>query len=128
MSTDIRVTHSSNKNTHPGMPDFDDEVLSRPILKPRQTKAQVAADNAAAAAKKSMKAEEAKSNKEKRTWLIKGIATLENEMHNNEQQAEREAARPPAKKMVMVPQQLIKGMETHLLLTQTCMILMHSRK
>ena len=44
-----------------------------------------------------MKAEEAKSNKEKRTRLIKGIATLENKMHNNEQQAKREAAHPPAK-------------------------------
>jgi len=86
------------------MPDFDDEVLSRPIPKPRWTKAQIAADNAAAAVKKSMKAEEAKLNKEKRTWLIKGIATFENKMHNNEQQAEREAAHPSAKKMVMVPQ------------------------
>jgi hypothetical protein len=65
MSTDICVTHSSNKNTHPGMPDFDDEVLSRPIPKPRWTKAQIAADNAAAAAKKSMKAEEAKSKRKK---------------------------------------------------------------
>jgi hypothetical protein len=125
MSTNIRVTRSSNKDTHPGMPDFDDEILSRPIPKPRRTKAQIAADNAAVAAKKSMKAEEAKLNKEKKTRLIKGIATLENEMHNNEQQAEREAARPPA---VMVPQRLIKGMKTCLLLIQTCTILMHSRK
>jgi hypothetical protein len=98
MSTDIHVTHSSNKDTHPGMPDFDDEILSRLIPKPRRTKAQIAADNAAVAAKKSMKAEEARLNKEKKTRLIKGIATLENEMHNNEQQAEREAACPPAKK------------------------------
>jgi hypothetical protein len=94
------------------MPDFDNEVLNRPIPKPRRTKAQIAADNAATAAKKSTKAEEAKLNKEKRTWLIKNIATLENKMHNNEQQAKREAAHPPAKKMIMVPQPLIKGMKT----------------
>jgi len=42
------------------MPDFDDEVLNRPIPKPRRTKAQIAADNAAAAAKKSTKTKEAK--------------------------------------------------------------------
>jgi hypothetical protein len=47
------------------MPDFDDEVLSRLIPKLRWTKAQIAADNAAAAAKKSMKVEEEKLNKEK---------------------------------------------------------------
>ena len=69
MSTNIRVTRSSNKDTHPGMPDIDDEVLSRPISKPRRTKAQIAADNAAVAAKKSMKAEEARLNKEKHCYI-----------------------------------------------------------
>ena len=98
MSTNTHVTCPSNKDTHPGMPDIDEEVLSRPVPKPRRTKAQIAADNAAAAEKKSMKAEEAKSNDEKRTQLIERIATLENEMDDDEQQAEREAAHPPAKK------------------------------
>jgi len=98
------------------MPDVDEEVLSRPIPKPRRTKAQITADNAAVALKKSVKAEEAKSRMEKRTQLIASIAALENEMHNDEQQGEREAARPPAKKMVMVPQPPSKGKgtKTHL--------------
>ena len=71
------------------MPDIDEEVLSRPVPKLRRMKAQITADNTAAAEKKSMKAEEAKLNNEKRTQLIEWIATLENEMDDDEQQAER---------------------------------------
>ena len=114
MSTNIRVTRQSNKDAHPGMPDIDEQVLSRPVPKPRRTKAQIAADNAAAAAKKLAKAEAVKSNEEKKTRLVNSIAVLENEMDNDEQQAEKEAARPPAKKMVMAPQPVSKGKETHL--------------
>jgi hypothetical protein len=102
MSTNTRVTRSSNKDTHPGTPDVDEEVLSRPVPKPRRTKAQVAADNAAAVEKKYAKAEEVKSNNEKRKRLIEQIATLENKMHADEQEAEREAARPPAKKSIVL--------------------------
>jgi hypothetical protein len=115
MSTNTRVTCSSNKDTHPGAPDIDEEVLSRPIPKPRRTKVQITADNAAAAEKKSVKAEEVKLNNKKRTKLIKQIATLENQMHDDEQQGEREAAHPPAKKrIVLVEQPPSKCMNTHL--------------
>jgi len=106
------------------MPDMDEEVLSRPIPKPRRTKAQITADNAAAALKKSVKAEEAKSMKEKRTQLIESIATLENKMHDDEQQSEREAAHPPAKTTVMVPQPLSKGKGTKDSLIEMSIILM----
>ena len=41
MSTNTHVTHASNKNTHPGMPDIDEEVLNRPKPKPRGTKVQI---------------------------------------------------------------------------------------
>ena len=47
-----RITCASNKDTHPGAPDIDEEVLGRPIPEPRRTKAQVAADNTAASEKK----------------------------------------------------------------------------
>ena len=57
MYTNTRITHASNKDTHPGMPDIDEDVLGRPILKPRRTKAQITEDNAATAEKKSAKAE-----------------------------------------------------------------------
>jgi hypothetical protein len=54
-------------------------------------------------------------NNEKRNQLIKRIAALENEMHDDEQQAEREAACPPAKKrIVLVEQPSSKCMNTHL--------------
>ena len=109
-----RITHASNKDTHPGAPDIDEEVLGRPILKPRRTKAQVAADNTAASEKKLVKAEEVKSNNEKRAHLIKWIATLEKEMHDDEQQADKEAAHPPAKKqIVLVAHSLGKCTNTH---------------
>lgn len=119
MSTPIntRVTRASNKDSHPGTPDIDDEVLVRPIPKPRRTKAQIAADNAAAAEKKSAKAEEVKLNSEIRAQLIEKIATLEKKMHDDEQQADSEAAHPPAKKMMVLPavvQPLRKRMNTHL--------------
>jgi hypothetical protein len=114
MSTNTRITRASNKNTHPGNPDVDEEVLSRPIPKPKRTKAQIAADNAAAAEKKSAKAEEVKLNNEKKAVLIKQIATLEKKMHDDEQQANREAAHPPAKKrIVLVAQPLSKITNTH---------------
>ena len=102
LSAHHRVTHASNKNTHPGMPDIDEEVLNRPKLKPRRTKAQIAAENAAAAEKKSVRVEEVKLNNEKKAKLIDWIATLEAKMCNEEQQAEREAAHPPVKKMVVL--------------------------
>jgi hypothetical protein len=86
------------------MPDIDDQVLSRPIPRQRRTKAQIAADNAAATSKKLAKAEEAKSKQENTMRLIESIATLENKMDNDEKQAEKEAAQPPAKKTVTVPQ------------------------
>lgn len=97
-----RVTRAANKSTHPGMPDIDDEVMSRPKPKPRRTKAQIIADNVTAAEKKFAKAEEVKLSKENRAQLIAQIAILEKKMHDNEKKAESEAARPPAKKgMVM---------------------------
>lgn len=114
-TTNNRVTRASNKSTHPGVPDIDDEVLGRPLPKPRRTKAQIAADNVAAAEKKVTKAEEARLNKEKRDKLLKQIATLEKEMNDEEKQAEREAAHPPAKKrMVLVAKYPAKGTNTHL--------------
>jgi hypothetical protein len=78
------------------MLDIDEEVLSRPVLKQRQTKAQIEADNAAAAEKKSMKAEETKSN-------------------NDELQAKRVASHPLTKKsIVLVLQPPGKHTKTHL--------------
>jgi hypothetical protein len=44
-------------------------------------------------------------NNEKRTQIIKQISTLENEMHDDEQQGEREAAHPPAKKRIVLVEQ-----------------------
>lgn len=103
MSTgNTRVTRAANKSTHPGTPDIDDEVMGRPIPKPRRTKAQIAADNVATAEKKSTKAEESKLNNEKRALLIAQIATLEKKMDDEEQQANSEAAHPPAKKRIVV--------------------------
>jgi hypothetical protein len=102
MSANIRMTRPSNKDTHPGTPDIDEEVLNRPIPKPRRTKVQVAADNAAAVEKKAAKAEEAKLMNEKKTQLIGRIATLEKKMLDDEQQADREAARPPTKKRTVL--------------------------
>jgi hypothetical protein len=102
MSANIRLTRPSNKDTHPGTPDVDEEVLNRPIPKPRRTKAQIAADNATAAEKSSAKAEEAKLNNEKKLRLIEQIATLEKKMHDDEKQAEKEAAHPPAKKRTVL--------------------------
>ena len=116
MSTNTRITRASNKDTHPGMPDIDEDVLGRPIPKPRRTKVQIAEDNAATAEKKSVKAEEVKSNNEKRALLIDRIATLEKEMLEDEQQANKDAARPPAKKrIILVAQSLTssKRMNTH---------------
>ena len=114
MSANIRMTRPSNKNTHPGTPDIDEEVLSRPIPKPKRTKVQIAADNAAAAEKKAAKAEEAKLMNEKKTLLVGRIATLEKRMLDNEKQADREAARPPAKKKtVLLVRSPIKCMITH---------------
>lgn len=115
MSINTHATHASNKDTHPVMPDVDEEVLGRPVPKPRRTKAQIAADNAAAAEKKSSKAELVKLNNEKRTQLIERIALLEKNMHNDEQQAKSEAAHPPAKKrIVFVAKSPSKCMNTHL--------------
>jgi hypothetical protein len=108
-TTNPRVTRQSNKGAHPGMPDVDNEVLNRPIPKPRRTKAQIAVDNAAAAASKLVKADTAKVNNKKKARLIESIAALENEMENEEQQDENEAARPPAKKTIMVPRPVSKG-------------------
>lgn len=115
MSANSRTTRPSNKNSHPGMPDFDEEVRSRPVPRPRRTKAQIEADNAAAAEKKSSKAELVKLNNKKRTLLIERIAVLEKQMEDDEQQAESEAARPPAKKRtVFVAKSPSKCMNTHL--------------
>ena len=100
MSTNTRVTRPANKNTHLGKPDIDEEVLGRPVPRPRRTRAKISADNAIAAEKKSMKAEEAKLNKEKRALLMERIATLEKKMEIDEQHAEREAAHPPAKERI----------------------------
>ena len=80
MSTNTHITCASNKDTHPGMPNIDEDILGRLIPKPRRTKVQMAADNAATAEKKSMKAEEVKSNNERRALLIDQIATLEKEI------------------------------------------------
>ena len=66
MSTNTRVTRPANKSTHPGMPDIDDEVMERPIPKPKRTKVQIAADNVVAAEKKATKAEEVRLNNEKK--------------------------------------------------------------
>jgi hypothetical protein len=96
------------------MPNINEQVLSRPVPKLRRTKVQIVADNAAAAAKKLAKAEAVKSNEEKKTRLINSIAVLENKMDDNEQQAKKEAAHPPAKEMVMALQPVSKGKETHL--------------
>lgn len=115
MSTNTRLTRPSNKDTHPGMPDIDDQVLSRPIPKPRRTKTQIAADNAAAAEKSSAKVEEVRLNNEKRAQLIEQIAVLEKRMGDDEKKDEREAARPPAKKRtVMVTKPPSKCIITHL--------------
>jgi hypothetical protein len=93
------------------MPNFDEEVLNRLVLRPRRTKAQIAAT----AEKKSAKAEEAKLNSKKSTQLTVWIAMLENKMHNDEQQAKREAAHPPViKGIVLVMQPPSKCMKTHL--------------
>ena len=112
-SSNTCITRAANKSTHPGIPDIDDEVMSRPPPKPRRTKAQVAADNVATAEKKAAKAEEAKANNEKRAQLIAWIATLEKKMIDDEQLDESEAARPAKKKIVMVVKSP-KGMNTHL--------------
>ena len=115
MSANTRVTRASNKDTHPGMPDIDQEVLSRPAPKPRRTKTQIAADNATAAEKLSAKAEEAKLNSEKRAQLIEEIAMLEKRMGDDEKKTEREAAHPPAKKRtVLILKPLSKCANTHL--------------
>jgi hypothetical protein len=114
MSSSTRITRPSNKDTHPGMPDIDEEVLGRPKPKPRRTKAQIAADNAAAIEKKSAMAEEVKLNNEKKALLVAQIATLEKKMHDDEELANTEAAHPPAKKrMVNVAEPLSKSMDTH---------------
>jgi hypothetical protein len=101
MATNTRITRASNKDTHPGMPDIDEEVLGKPIPKPRRTKAQIAADSAATSEKNSAKAEEVKLNNERRTQLIEQIAILEKKMHDEEQQPDREAARPPEKEGIV---------------------------
>ena len=116
MSDNIRITRASNKSTHPGTPDIDEEVLSRPMPKPRRTKAQIAADNAAAAKMKSTKAEEVRLNEEKKALLMAQIAALEKQMGDDEKQDEIDAAHPPAKKMVFVVKSpTVKGMNAHLL-------------
>ena len=119
-----RVTRATNKSTHPGIPDIDDEVLDRPIPKPRRTKAQVIADNVAAAEKKTAKAEQVKLSKENRAQLVAQIAILEKKMHDEEKKTESEAAHPPAKKgVVMVAKFPTKC--THILsFILTCVILM----
>ena len=115
MSANTRVTRASNKDTHPGMPDIDEEVLGRPKPKPRRTKIQIAADNAATTQKKSAKAEELKLSNEKRALLMEQIATLEGKMHDDEQRAEREAAHPPVKKgLVLVTKPPSKRTNAHL--------------
>ena len=96
------VTRATNKSSHPGMPDIDDEVMGRPIQRPRRTKAQITADNIGTAEKKSMKAEQIKLSKENQDKLIAQIAILEKKMHDEEKQTEREAARPPAKKGIVM--------------------------
>ena len=114
MSTNTRMTCASNKSTHPGMPNIDEEVLGRPIPKPRRTKAQIAADNIAPAEKKSMKAKEVRLNNKKKAQLLAHIATLEKKMQDDEQQAEREAAHPPANKRIVMTVKSPKRMNTHL--------------
>jgi hypothetical protein len=97
------------------MPDIDEEVLGRPIPKPRRTKAQIAADNVAAAKKKSLKAEEVKLNKEKKAELLASVAILEKRIEDDERQAEREAAHPPANtRIVMTVKPPTKRTNTHL--------------
>ena len=115
-STNSRVTRAANKSTHPGIPDIDDEVMGRPQPKARRTKAQVAADSIVAAEKKLAKAAEVKSNNEKRALLIARIASLEKEMQEDDQHAEREAARPPAKsnkRIIMMVKSLVTGTNIH---------------
>lgn len=97
-----RITRPANKSSHPGMPDVDDEVMGRPIPRPRRTKAQITADNIATAEKKSTKAEQMKLSKENRDKLIAQIAILEKKMLDDEKQTKREAARPPAKKGIVM--------------------------
>ena len=121
MSTSTHITRASNKDTHPGMPDVDEDVLNKVIPKPRRTKMQIAADNAAAAKTKSAKAEEAKLNNEKRALLVERIATLEKKMHDDEQEAEKEAAHPPVKKgIVSTAKPPSKCMKTHLFKCMIC--------
>lgn len=116
MSTNTRVTRPANKSTHPGMPDIDDEVMERPIPKPKRTKAQIAADNVVAAEKKAAKAEEVRLNNEKKALLVARIASLEKKMLDDEEQASIEAACPPAKKRILmkVTKSPIKCTNVHL--------------
>ena len=115
MSTNACTTRASNKSTHPGIPDIDEEVMCRPVPKPRRTKTQIAANNIAAAEKKLAKAEEVKANNEKKAKLIAQIATLEKKMEDDKQQANTEAAHPPTqKKIIMIVKSSTKGMNTHL--------------
>jgi hypothetical protein len=116
MSGNTRVIRASNKDTHPGRPDIDEEVMGRPIPKPRRTKAQITADNEAATKKKTSKAAEVKLNNERRAQLKEQIATLEKQMRDEEEQADKEAAHPPVKKMVLLVTKppSSKGTNTHL--------------
>jgi hypothetical protein len=111
MSANARVTRRSNKDAHPGAPDVDEEVLRRPVPKPRRTKAQIAADKAAAAADKLEKAEAAQSKEDKKSKLIETIATLENQMAIDDRQAERNAAHPPTKKTVFISRPVSDGVD-----------------
>jgi hypothetical protein len=101
-SANDRITRAANKSTHPGMPDVDDEVMARPKPRPRRTKAQIIEDNIAAAEMKSTKAEQVKLSQENRAQLIAQIAILEKKMLDDDKQAESEAARPPAKKGIVM--------------------------
>ena len=108
-------------HTHPGMPDVDEDILNKVIPKPGRTKMQITADNVAAAKTKSAKAKEAKLNNEKRALLVKQIATLEKKMHDNEQEAEKEAAHPPVKNsIVSTAKPPSKCMKTHLFKCMIC--------
>ena len=116
MSTNTHVTHPYNKSTHPGVPDIDEEVMSRPVLKPRRTKAQIIADNIAAAEKKSTKSKETKINNEKKAHLVTQIAKLDKEMLDDEQQDNKEAACPqaPVKKRLLMTKSPTKCMNLSL--------------
>ncbi|KAF7974380.1 hypothetical protein HWV62_12356 [Athelia sp. TMB] len=89
-------TRKSNKDAHPGLPDYDSDTAALPIpaaRKPRRTPLELREERNAKAAAKQLKAEE-------RQKAIKKVAAIENALAAADEENRQSAARPAAKATV----------------------------